>query len=259
MADTLKKLDDAELGALALLESGAGDEEVMRKTGFSQARLGGVRTAQALRLRVAHAANNGGIAVAQAAVPVVEVESPQPADGGADPGAVAVGPCPITALLGEAERIGGQHALHLVANILRDAEDLRGTLAEDAETFAARRHRDGLIAQRAQLDAEMAGLDAQIAAADAALREAAGPPVSKKPAGTVRPARKAATRKAAAAPAQSARRTRAKGAPGPVPPSTSAVRAWAKQNGFDVGEKGRIPTTVTAAYVNAQDPAVPGA
>jgi DNA polymerase-3 subunit epsilon len=36
--------------------------------------------------------------------------------------------------------------------------------------------------------------------------------------------------------------------------SPSAVRAWARVNGFEVGDRGRLPQEVTEAYRSAQDP-----
>jgi hypothetical protein len=48
-----------------------------------------------------------------------------------------------------------------------------------------------------------------------------------------------------ARPISSAKRTKTSGSDkGQV----AAIREWAKQNGFKIGEKGRIPSTVLAAY-----------
>jgi hypothetical protein len=35
-------------------------------------------------------------------------------------------------------------------------------------------------------------------------------------------------------------------------PDTSAVRAWARSNGYDVADRGRLPTELTDAYLAAQ-------
>lgn len=35
---------------------------------------------------------------------------------------------------------------------------------------------------------------------------------------------------------------------------TRAIREWARQNGYDIAERGRIPAEVTAAYEQAQSP-----
>jgi hypothetical protein len=42
-------------------------------------------------------------------------------------------------------------------------------------------------------------------------------------------------------------------APRPGPPSNVEVRAWARQNGFTVSDRGRVPASVMTAFRNAQD------
>ena len=39
-----------------------------------------------------------------------------------------------------------------------------------------------------------------------------------------------------------------------VSASPAVVRAWARANGWDVGERGRLPTEITAAYRRAHEP-----
>lgn len=34
-------------------------------------------------------------------------------------------------------------------------------------------------------------------------------------------------------------------------PDTAKIRAWAKENGYDVNDRGRVPATVKAAYEDA--------
>jgi hypothetical protein len=81
-----------------------------------------------------------------------------------------------------------------------------------------------------------------------------------------RPVAKKATRARAAAPAS---RQKAAATPGPrsrkaatrpsrrasaVKPDPASVRAWAKANGHEVNDRGRVPANLTAAYVAAGAP-----
>ncbi len=81
-----------------------------------------------------------------------------------------------------------------------------------------------------------------------------------------RPVAKKSTRARAAAPAT---RQKSPRAPGPrsrkattrparrasaTKPDAASVRAWAKANGHEVNDRGRVPANVTAAYVAAGSP-----
>jgi hypothetical protein len=59
-------------------------------------------------------------------------------------------------------------------------------------------------------------------------------------------------RSATATPSPATRAPRARRAIGPTPPATrsnvGAVRAWAQANGHTVGDRGRIPASIVAAY-----------
>lgn len=66
-------------------------------------------------------------------------------------------------------------------------------------------------------------------------------------------------RSAPATPSPSTRAPRARRAGGSAPASTrsnvGAVRAWAQANGHSVGDRGRIPASIVAAYEAANGPA----
>jgi hypothetical protein len=235
MADTLRSLTDQEKRALELLDGApdafTGMAAAARETGLSHEQ---VREANSLR--AARRRTNGGVTVTPfiedretpAGVPVVDVPLPDPADDSADEpeGAVAV-----EQLLRRADEIGSVRAHHLADRILRDVEDLRETLAEDEVTFAARRRRDVLLAQRAELDERLAEVNA-------VLRPP--PPSKTRPGGIVK---KSAKKRPAG---------RRRAAAGNALLYSQEIREWAKANGFEVGEKGRLRNDVIAAYQSAQ-------
>lgn len=42
-----------------------------------------------------------------------------------------------------------------------------------------------------------------------------------------------------------------KGVLGPSSEDTAAIRQWAKENGYEVNDRGRIPATIREAYAKA--------
>ncbi|WP_064485409.1 histone-like nucleoid-structuring protein Lsr2 [Pseudonocardia sp. HH130629-09] len=82
----------------------------------------------------------------------------------------------------------------------------------------------------------------------AALREALAPFL-----GVARAAGSPRTGRNAGVPAQSARRSGASGSDTATREHNRAVRAWARENGWTLSERGRIPSEVVEAHRRAQD------
>lgn len=82
----------------------------------------------------------------------------------------------------------------------------------------------------------------------AALREALAPFL-----GVARAAGSPRTGRNAGVPAQTARRSGASGSDTATREHNRAVRAWARENGWTLSERGRIPSEVVEAHRRAQD------
>ena len=50
---------------------------------------------------------------------------------------------------------------------------------------------------------------------------------------------------------RSARGTRGAGRAGAAGPDTAKIRAWAKENGYEVNDRGRVPANIREAYEKA--------
>lgn len=235
MADTLRKLTPLEEEALDLLDNApdafTGMAIAEERTGLTSAQIREANSLRAARRRV-----NGGVSVAPfveagqtlAGVPVVDVPLPDPAQNEGDN---LESRATVEQMLERAGEIGSAHARHVADRIGRDVEDLRETLIEDEATFTARRRRDALLARRAELDKEIAAVDATLRPATAAKtgRSAvAKKPAKKRPAGKRR--------------ATAANRL----------PYSQEIREWAKTNGHEVSERGRLSNEIIAAYQTAQ-------
>lgn len=244
---TVRELTGKEQEALAYLD-GEGMDAAIERSGLTREQV-----VEANNLRAAHRRLNGGVSVVDVPLPEVVAD---PAGAAAEPADAAAvdGPVPVVEpvrtvgeLLARADEIGGKRAQYLAARIRADADDLEATLAEDEETWGARQRRAELLAARALLDGQIAQLDATLrpAAARPRLTPTSATKGRSRAKNRGKPRRVPAPRTAQAA-ANSAY-------------YSAEVRAWAKENGFKVGEHGRMRNDVIAAYLAAQQEPAAGA
>lgn len=79
-------------------------------------------------------------------------------------------------------------------------------------------------------------------------KSSSGLKMTKKKPAAARSARQAASSKTGSA---SSKRANSQRSAGSVRPSSAEVRSWARNNGFTVSDRGRLPASVVAAYRNA--------
>lgn len=234
---TVRALTGKEQEALAYLDQ-EGMDAAIERSGLTREQV-----VEANNLRAAHRRLNGGVSVVD--VPLPQVATETSAEG--VPVAPDEAPRPMRTvgeLLARADEIGGKRAQYLAARIRADADDLEATLAEDEETWGARQRRAELLAARALLDGQIAQLDAT-------LRPAAARPRLTPTSATKGRSRARKSGKSRRVPAPRVAEATVNSAY-----YSAEVRAWARENGFEVGEHGRMRNEVIAAYLTAhQEPA----
>lgn len=245
MADTLRQLTDTELTALALLDA-AQDPFTGMTTAAKETGLTHEEIREANSLRAAQRRVNGGVTLTPAGAPDVDPEPVAHGAGAADEEVPvfdlvhdAPDPkpeAPVAELLERAAQIGSARARHLAANIARDTKDLRETLVEDERTYAARLRVE-------QLRAQALRVRGALVAAEAALREASG--LSKTTTAAKTAARSAKKKSPARNRAAAANRSH----------YSAATRDWARENGYEVSERGRLSDEIIRAYKSAQESA----
>lgn len=166
---------------------------------------------------------------------------PETAAKDPEPGAQNIKPAAhsgVDALLEQADTSAQPKARQLAQRIRAQAGELRDLLAHEQQV--------------ADAQAAVEAAEAQLAAARARLREAKSPA---KPAAP-RPASDEATSERPAT-------TGSNGAPGSAPAAAGevdmvAARAWLRENGFTVADRGRLPSFALNAYLRAQRIAAEG-